>query len=164
VKYVKEVLPEIMKDVGDKLDLNPHYIIAKDEKGGLNSMHGQPEVDGDLQQICVREKWGIKKWVDYMGCFADKIFNVGDPSLKKDWKYCAGEVGIDADKLGECVEKEAKTFVEKDMEMMNKYQAYSSPTAVFDCTKALAGAIPYSSIKPALCSVVLSDKGIKSCQ
>ncbi|MEW6203370.1 MAG: hypothetical protein AB1546_15430 [bacterium] len=158
VRYVTDTLSEMVNEFGDKLEVHPYYIMQKAEDGQLNAMHGQPELDGNLQQICVREKWGTDKWLKYMQCFAENIYGQPDEKLKKDWTFCAGEAGIEVDKMKACFEKEATTLAEKDLEMLSKYKAYSSPTAVYDCNMALPGLLPYMKFRPALCGVVLRGK------
>jgi hypothetical protein len=126
-------------------------------------MHGQQEVDEDLRQICIREKWGTEKWLAYMGCFSAEIYAKAKTGNAKDWKYCATQAGIPAAELQTCFVKEATGFAQKDMQMARMYGASGSPTAVYNCNKNIVGAMPYEMIKTHLCGMFAKGKMPANC-
>ena len=161
VKYVTEVLMPMLTDMGDAVDFTPYFIMGKNADGTLSAMHGQKEVDENLRMICLREKWGMDKWLAYTACFAMDIY--GNRNAPKDWKYCADKAEINVGELEACFKNDAVALADKDIEMSIKYRAQGSPTAVYNCSGMIVGAIPYQQIKKDLCRLD-KDKKIAACQ
>ncbi|HOX29489.1 MAG TPA: hypothetical protein PLQ76_10085, partial [bacterium] len=67
VRFVDNLLNALVGEFGDKIDWTPYYIVYK-QGDNMASMHGQKELDEDFRQVCIREKWGSKKWLEYMQC------------------------------------------------------------------------------------------------
>lgn len=156
VRYVDSVLHPMIDDLGSSLDWTPYYIMQKNG-GKLSAMHGQKEVDENLRQICVRDKWGADMWLSYMDCFSSEIYAKSRGGNPKSWQYCAEQAGIPADELQTCFDEEAAQLAEKDLKLSSNYGARGSPTAVFNCNKNIVGAIPYDNIKPHLCKMYEGD-------
>ncbi len=158
VRYVDGVLNAMANDLGDNLDWTPYYILDRDEKGKLTSMHGQTEVDEDLRGICIREKFGRSKWLSYMNCFSREIFSKRNAPDAKEWKYCAIQAEMNPDDIETCFKNEADKLAEKDMRLSATYSANGSPTAVYNCSKQIVGAIPYKDIKTQICKQIPGTK------
>ncbi|MFA6448504.1 MAG: hypothetical protein WCX65_03465 [bacterium] len=156
VRFVDGALTEMINKLGDTVEWTPYFILDRDESGKLASMHGQKEVDEDLRMICIREKFGRKKWLSYAGCFSREVFS--KPQGGKDWKECALAVDINPDEIDKCMATEANKFAEKDMAQSQTYNANGSPTAVYNCNKQIVGAIPFEQIKAQVCKLIPGEK------
>jgi len=151
VRFVDTTLNPMIGEFNDRLDWMPYYIMNESaEEGKLQAMHGQKEVDENLRQICIRDEWGLDKWLSYMDCFSSEIYGKRNNN-PKNWDYCAEQADIDPDKLETCAEEDGFDLAQKDMELTRKYRATGSPTAVYNCGKNIVGAIPFSSIKSRVC-------------
>ena len=90
VKVVQALMP-VMEKMGDNIDLNIEYI-GREKDGELTSMHGEPEVQGDMLQLCAR-KLGDEAVSDALGSLAirsnrtvplDEIIELGVPKFFQD--------------------------------------------------------------------------------
>jgi hypothetical protein len=158
VRFVDGILNPMVSDLGDSLDWTPYYILYDKGNGQLDSMHGEQEVQEDLRQICIREKWGTKTWLAYMNCFSTEIFAKQKGGGAASWDFCAKKAGINSADLQKCYDNDAKTLAKKDIDMARNYGANGSPTAVYNCSKSIVGAIPYDRIKPAICKMYTGTK------
>ena len=156
VRWVTDTLDPMLNNLGASLDFKPYFILQKGADGQLSSMHGAKEVEEDLRMICLRDKWGSAKWLEYTKCFAREIFD--NKEAPKDWSFCAKQAGIDPAALTACVKNDAPALAEKDMQLSMKYNANGSPTAVYNCDKNIVGAIPFQSIKSTLCRMIPDPK------
>ncbi len=161
VRYVLGTLQPMIKDMGAALDYEPYYIMQK-TGDKLEAMHGQKEVDENLRQICVRDKWSRAKWDEYVDCFSNEVFMKQNSPEAKDWKFCANKVGIKPEELSKCASTEGPSLAEKDLKMSMQNGASGSPTAIFNCNKQIVGAIPYEQVKPKLCKMI-SGKAPAAC-
>lgn len=159
VRLVDNVLPDIINDMNSSIVFTPYFILGKGANGELQSMHGKDEVDEDMRQICIREKYGTDKWLTYFKCFSANVFNKKGQPDAKDWKFCAEQVGINGDDLEKCRQNDAPKMAEKDMQLAAKYGAQGSPTAVYNCSKSVVGAYPYQAFKgPCVCGMIKGNK------
>lgn len=96
---MKEVTANFKKNDA-KVDLVVNYI-GNGDANNLSSMHGKPEVDEDLRQVCAMKHYDENdKWMDYLWCrMKDKDWKTGN------WEDCTGgTTGIDAAVLKTCAE------------------------------------------------------------
>ncbi len=120
---MKEVLANFDK-AGSKIDFVVHYIGDGDEKVGLMSMHGQPEVDEDMRQACAAKHYAKdRKYLDYVWC---RNKNYKDPA----WEGCAGgATGIQVDVIKKCFEgPEGKEILAKSFAASAAAGFGASPT------------------------------------
>ena len=156
VQWVSATLDPMINNLGAALDYKPYFIMQKGADGKLTAMHGQKEVDENLRMICIRDKWSVQKWLEYTRCFSAEIFN--NREAPKDWTFCAKQVGIDPAAVDACFKTEAASLAEKDLQLVMKYNAGASPTAVYNCHKNIVGAIPFQNIKGAVCRLIPDPK------
>jgi len=154
VRYVDNILHPMINALGDTLEWKPMYIMNDAGNGKPSSMHGQEETDENLREICLRDKWGNAKWLSYMDCFSAEVFNKRGKPDAKDWKFCAEQAGVSVGELQKCFDTEAVALAKPDMEWTMKYRVTGSPTAVYNCSKNIVGAIPFEQIKPKLCKLI----------
>lgn len=117
---------EVKKQLGAAFALDIQYI-GDGGPGNLRSMHGDNEVKGDLAQVCALEQ-APDKALDLMVCQ-----NKNARAVATNWKDCAGEVGIDADKLSSCIDGDhGQKLLAASFEVARKRGADASPTIFLD--------------------------------
>jgi hypothetical protein len=170
----------VLDELGDGVDFHLDYIVTENN-GQFGSLHGEPEVKGNLQQLCAMKNYpDIKKWMAFIDCQ-----NKNWRTIPDGWEPCAAQTGMDKGRLRSCFEgSEGKDLLRESMKRANAAKAQGSPTilvggAPYDggrtkndflraiCTKMTTG-------KPAVCTkipedvevnaVVLTDKRCKECQ
>lgn len=120
-------LDEVMKHLkqnGQTLDLNVHFIGTGDAKTGLSSMHGQSEVDEDLRHICALKLYPQNhKYLDYFVCRAKNRDS-------DEWQTCTGgTTGFDQTKLQKCAEgDQAKRWLADSFAHSKQTGFKASPT------------------------------------
>jgi 2-hydroxychromene-2-carboxylate isomerase len=79
----------------ESIDFQIHFI-GDGDAGSLTSMHGQPEVDEDLREICALAHGKGRQGLDYIWC--------RNPDIRSNaWQTCAGEKsGIAEDAIEKC--------------------------------------------------------------
>lgn len=126
--------------LGDKIAIEPHYVIYADYQGGspqyciadgtLCSMHGVAEVNEDIRQMCVYKYYGAAKFWDY----ATKI-NSGCTSQNVDscWENVAKTVsGISVDKIKTCQKDEGVSLAKAEQALNEEYGVRGSPTIIIN--------------------------------
>ncbi|RME23440.1 MAG: hypothetical protein D6806_11280, partial [Deltaproteobacteria bacterium] len=177
VRVMDAIVP-VLEKMGGNVDFTVDFIgNVQGEK--LSSMHGDDEVKGDKIELCVQ-----KHFPDKFYAFL-KCFNKDWRNIPKGWDSCAGQVGIDKNKLGTCYEgEEGKKLLKASFEKARSRGARGSPTMYFGgkpyrggrsekaFTRAICNAFPKD--KPEICSnipppakfemVILSDKRCRKCR
>jgi Gamma interferon inducible lysosomal thiol reductase (GILT) len=168
-----EGMADIILDlVGKHVDFRLEYIGSATPAGGFKSLHGQPEVDLNIEQLCVQEI-APKKIMPFVMC------QNKDPQLMAtSWKPCAQVVKVDVEKLKKCKNSEqGKELFRKSIKVSNAIKAEGSPTFVINGEKHTGPGSPrgiFDSIcgkikgkKPAICGSFkvnawhISDKRIE---
>ncbi|MEM4598247.1 MAG: thioredoxin domain-containing protein [Candidatus Diapherotrites archaeon] len=162
---------------GDKINLEPHYVIYSgeygynypddciDEEEKYCSMHGVSELKEGVRQLCIFKYQKDKFW-DYVA----KIYE-GNCTLKNIdtcWKGQAEALGIDTEKIEKCFQEEAISLLEKEVELNKKYGVMGSPTIIINETEYWGGRAPENykaavctafNTPPTECSQTLSSQG-----
>ncbi len=119
VDAMKEVLEAFDKD-RSKIDFELNYI-GQERDGKLTSMHGQPEVDENLRQLCAQKHYPKNyKFMDYVLCRNKDYRNNA-------WESCAVD-GIKADVIKKCAEgDEGKALLSASYKKAASLQIGGSP-------------------------------------
>ncbi len=142
---MQEVLQNFQKNKA-KVDFQIHFIGNGNAKDGLQSMHGQGEVDEDIREACAIEHFGKDaKYMDYIWC---RNKNIRDTA----WESCATkENGIDAAAIKKCFEGEqGKALLEKSFDFSSKAGMGASPTWLANGKYKFSGIDP-ETIKSEFC-------------
>jgi len=142
---MKEVLANFKKS-GAKVDFQVHYIGTGDAATGLKSMHGQPEVDEDLRQVCAIAHYPkALKFMDYIWC-RNKDFK------STAWESCTGTgTGIDTNVIRTCSQgDEGKKLLEASFAYSKASGMSASPTWLANGKFKFSG-IDAERIKTGLC-------------
>ena len=116
------IIPAV-KALGDDVDFNIYYIAQDAGNGVFQSLHGTPEVLGNIAQLCVREH-AEDKFLDFILCQ-----NKNYQAIPQNWKQCAGELGIEISAIEACYDgDEGKALLSESVAVSNEYGAQGSPT------------------------------------
>lgn len=117
-------LGPVARLLGDKVVIEPHYIITVNEDGSLRSLHGEYEANEDIRQVCVW-KYHQDKWWDYV----DYInANCNKNNLDTCWQEAAENAGLDVDEITTCQDEEGIELMRAEEELSNGYGVRGSPT------------------------------------
>jgi len=153
----------------DKVSWQPRYVIYKDYcnratgsekttceknncfKNGEEiycSMHGVAELNQDIREICAFNLGDLNKWWQFVAG-TNEDCNVGN--IETCWTGQAKKAGLDIAKITSCFNKEKYVLAKKEIEEMDKYQAFGSP-AVFINSVAYNGGRASEDYKKAICA------------
>jgi hypothetical protein len=104
---LKGILP-VAEALGDKIDFNVKFVSY--------AMHGKEEMDENTRQYCI-QKEQPEKLYEYLRCYLKE-------SGISNWDACANEVGIDEDKINNCIESTDTEF--KITELFNDESTWSN--------------------------------------
>ncbi len=115
-------MEEVLKAFGDELKFEIHFI-ATAEGDGFTALHGQPEVDENIRELCA-----IKSFPEnhkYMGYILCRNKDIRNP----DWQKCVTDSGLDLPKMEACVNgDEGKNLHREDIKIGNALGISASPT------------------------------------
>jgi protein-disulfide isomerase len=172
-------LKPVLDEIGDRIDLHIDFI-ANEEGGGFGSLHGEPEVKGDIQQLCAMKLYPeMKRWIAFQDCVNKKW-----QQIPEGWESCAEQNGMDKGRLQSCIDgSQGKDLLRESAGRAKKANAQGSPTIVLagepynggrsksDYMRALCEKL---SPKPDSCTkipedvevvaTILTDKRCKACE
>ncbi len=114
---------KLPKDI--KIDL--HYIAPAATTPGIvafQSLRGQPEVDKDIRQLCVK-KYEPDKFLDYLWLRNKDVQST-------DWQTPAKEIGIDVQAIEKCINEEGETLFKEDIKKAKELNIGASPTFIYE--------------------------------
>lgn len=130
---VVDAIAPVKDKLGDSLDLTIDYIFYPQSQyqgkevqycvEDLCSMHGTPEVEGDIVQLCAMEH-NPDKYLDMLTCM-----NQNMNQIPGNWEQCAEDNGLDIEKVRECYEgDEGLELARESMQRATEAGARGSPT------------------------------------
>lgn len=138
----------VAKLFGDKVDIQPHYVIYEQYQGGgadycmnngtLCSMHGINELQEDIRQACIFKNQKDKFW-DYTNCVMTTC-KVTDVSTC--WETCADKFSVDKTKVNDCYTNEGTTLMEAEKQLNVKNGVEGSPTMFLNGVEYTGGRAP----------------------
>ncbi len=115
-------IPAVKKLI-DSVDYNIYFIANDNGDGTFSSLHGQPEVDENMRQICIMEKYP-EQFLDYLTCLNKNYRNAGTA-----WKSCAESNSIDTTEIETCqTGDEGKSLFSESIAQAKSVGASGSPT------------------------------------
>lgn len=147
----ENAVAEAKEKLGPDLNVKIGFIGAG-KPGAFKSLHGPTEVKGDLAQVCAN-KMAPDKLLAMITCQNKNPREIGD-----NWRDCAKQVGIDADKLATCAEgDEGGKLLAAAFDEAKDRKANASPTIFLD-GKAYEGGRKGRDFLKAACSATKGDK------
>lgn len=124
---VKPVLDELKGHVNFKVDF-----IGMESNGQFNSLHGEPEVNGDKVQLCAM-KYEPEKYMDMIACMNKDANGIPD-----NWEECAKD--LDVAKIKTCYEGDEGTqLLKESFARSAEKKATGSPTIYINGEKYAGG-------------------------
>ncbi len=121
VQVLNAIAP-VKQQLGEALNLKIGYI-GNGTPGNFQSLHGAPEVKGNIAQLCAA-KQAPDKYLNLIVCQ-----NKNMRAVDSNWKECAGEVGMDAAALDTCINgDEGQQLLAAAFDEATKKGAQGSPT------------------------------------
>ena len=150
---------DAMKDVldafGEELTFGIHYI-AEETPNGFESLHGQPEVDENIRELCAIKHYGEKnKYMDYVWCRNKNI-------RSDDWKSCTGSNDIDTKVIEKCsTGDEGKKLLSENLKLAKTLKIGGSPTWLVN-NRMTFNAVSAGDIQKKICEKNPDLKGCKA--
>lgn len=120
---VENAVKPVLDKIGNLVDFKLDYIVNAAPDGTFKSLHGEPEVQGDIAQLCVN-KYAPQKFMDFLMCQNKTVREVNT-----NWKACAQQFGIDVAKVEACFNgQEGKDLLKASSERAQARRAGGSPT------------------------------------
>lgn len=176
---VEDMFTPVMDELGDYVDLHIDYIATPDGDN-FKSLHGQPEVDGNIVQLCaMKEHPQPKKYLKFIGCQNKKY-----KEIPNNWEKCASDSGLNIDAITKCKDgPDGKALLAASAKKALDRQARGSPT-IYIGGEAYKGGRSKTDFMRAICAklsklpkacaalpepvlveaVVLTDKRCKDCK
>jgi len=148
---MKEVL-EAFKE--DNINFRIHFIADEKAPGEFSALHGQPEVEENIRQLCVMKYYPKDyKYMEYIWCRNE---NIRDPN----WQECVKKAGMDVAKIEKCATgDEGKKLHSEDIKVAKALGFGASPTWLANNRFKFSGISP-AQIQQHFCSY---NKDLKGC-
>lgn len=154
----EEVMFPVVKLLGSKVKIEPHYVIYSNYSGGgpkycldkenkYCSMHGIAELNQDVRELCIY-KYQPEKFWDYIMAVNTKC-TVTD--IETCWSGVAKDKGVDVAKTTTCQKNEAIALLANEVSLNEKYKVSGSPMLVINGAE-FNGARTAEGYKTAICS------------
>jgi hypothetical protein len=149
-----DAMKDVLNAFGDELDFGVHYI-AEETDNGFRSLHGQPEVDENIRELCAIKHYDKdQKYMEYIWCRNKDI-------RSDNWKSCTGGNGIDTAVIEKCsTGQEGKKLLAEDLKLAQSLKVGGSPTWLVN-NRSTFGAISAKDIQKNVCEKNPEMKGCK---
>jgi len=132
----------------DKVEWKINYIVST-EGDTIRSLHGQPETDQNIQEVCVKKEYGLNSFWDFI-----TYINKNCGSNGNCWEDGAIELGLDVTTIQECFDNEGISLMQVEAQISGEAGATGSPTLLINGVKS-SEVYKYSNseaYKQAICS------------
>lgn len=120
---VVDAIAPVLKKLGDAVDFNLEFIATDMGGGQFQSLHGQPEVEGNIIQLCAA-KYEPSKYMDMIVCM-----NKNAQAIPGNWEECASSSGLNVGTLKACYEgDDGKQLLSVSSKKAEAANARGSPT------------------------------------
>lgn len=141
-------LDKVLTQMGDYVDYNIDFIGMVQSDGSFSSLHGEKEIQGDMIQLCVKERYP-EKLLDFILCMNEDVQSIPD-----NWEQCSKELGLDIEKLRQCYEgEEGKSLLNDSFRRAAQAGASGSPTIVIG-NEVIVGLRTADEIMKKICSAL----------
>jgi predicted DsbA family dithiol-disulfide isomerase len=145
-------MDEVLKNFNNGIDFNVNFI-ASAAGEGFKSLHGQPEVDENIRELCAIKNYKRNfKYMDYVLC--------RNKNIKSDnWQECTGANGINAKVIDKCFAGEGKELLRENIKVAAGLGIGASPTWLANNKFQFSG-LSADEIKTQLCKY---NNALKNC-
>lgn len=136
------------------------YIASLDDNGTFHSLHGEPEVVGDVWELCAIEHYQANlKYLNFLVCLSQQYTVIPDNAEK-----CAIEAALDLSVMKECVESKEGTYLLNRSIQLSSAEGLNGEveSVIFINGKRYAGPLSQMAVEEAICATnaVLDDDEI----
>jgi hypothetical protein len=118
---------ELLKD---NVEWNVHYIVsASGDK--ISSLHGQPETDQNIRELCVLNEYGQDLFWDFMVYVNGNCGRDGSC-----WKEGANKLGINVNKIETCFNNDGLSMMKSEAGISKDKGVSGSPTLIINGVKS----------------------------
>ncbi len=156
--------------LSDDINFDVHYIVSVQEDK-IQSLHGQEEVDQNMREVCVKNKYGMDSFWDFITYVNE---NCGSGGVC--WKEAADEIGVNSQEIQSCVNENGLEYMKENAQISKEAGATGSPTLILNGIKMdTSDPINYEydaaiyeygnpeAYKQAICSVFTEEAKPESC-
>ncbi len=137
-----------VKTFGDAVDFQLEFIVRETAPGQFSSLHGEPEVKGNIAQLCAI-KHAPDDWLDVIMCM-----NENPQGIPGNWKACAEDLGLGVAAMDECYTgEEGKQLLSESAVRTSAAGATGSPTIYLN-GESYSGSRDAGSFTMAICNVI----------
>jgi glutaredoxin len=150
----------VIKLLGDKANFDVRFIANEDGKGGFKSLHGQPEVDENLRQVCISANQK-DKFLSYLECFVKEpaeALNANDIAAYQSVNWtkmaadCMATAKVDAANVTACMKgAQGAELLKKNIALADELGVGSSPTITINGAD-YGGARSSEALKQGVCN------------
>lgn len=120
---VENAVNPALEKLGSAVDFKLNYIASELPDGSFNSLHGEPEAQGDIVQLCAA-KYEPEKYMGMIVCM-----NEDARSIPGNWESCSEKLGLDTASIKSCYEgDEGKGLLSESAKASQAKGASGSPT------------------------------------
>ncbi len=150
-----DAMKAVLDAFKDEITFNVNYIAEEKEDGTFDALHGQPEVDENIRELCAIEHYPDKnKYMEYIWCRNKSI-------RSPDWQSCTGKNGIDTKVIEKCFNQEGKKLLSKNIKLGQVLKVHGSPTWLIN-NRETFNAIDAAEIQKKICEKNPDLKGCKA--
>ena len=136
-----------------KIDFRVHYIAETKPSGGFSALHGQPEVEENIRQLCARKHFARgERYMRYIWCRNKNI-------RSEQWRQCATS-GISARRIDLCVKRHGEQLLARDLKLARDLGIRASPTWLANNRHKFSG-ITAEAVRRNLCK---HNPGLEGCE
>ncbi len=149
-----DAMGEVLDVFGEDMDFRINYI-ATETPDGFSSLHGQPEVDENIRELCAIEHYPEDyQYMDYIWCRNQDI-------MSEEWESCAEQAGMDVEVIRDCFEgDEGKSLLSENIQLAQELGIGASPTWMVNNQHQFGG-IDAETIKQGYCEM---NPGLEGCE
>jgi hypothetical protein len=148
-----DAMAEVLKAFGADIQFDVHFI-ANEQGDGFQALHGQPEVDENIRQLCARKLAPENyKWMDYIWCRNKNIRSAA-------YETCVTASGMDLETFNSCANgDEGKQLLRDDIRLAQALGIGGSPSWLVNNKVQFSGLDPRS-IQTNICQ---ANPGLSGC-
>jgi predicted DsbA family dithiol-disulfide isomerase len=150
-----DAMQEVLEAFGKEIEFDVHFI-ASESGDGFQSLHGQPEVDENIRELCAR-KLAPKnyKWMEYVWCRDKDIRSTA-------FESCLGAAGLKAAAFNACASgEEGKQLLRDDLKLAQSLGIGASPSWLVNNKVQFSGLDP-KAIQAGICQANPKFEGCKA--
>ncbi|MFW6449904.1 MAG: hypothetical protein ACOCZ6_02520 [Nanoarchaeota archaeon] len=125
----EDTISPVYELLKDKVDFDVHYIVSVDGDN-IESLHGTPEVEQNKREVCVKENYGMDKFLEFVTYVNENCGGDGEC-----WEDGAQEAGLDVSEIEQCADERGVELMKEEAEKSEEAGATGSPTMLINDQK-----------------------------